>query len=31
MIMSDNLKLLEFQRTSEELRLSLKHRKKIIN
>lgn len=31
MIMSDNLELLEFQRTSEELRFSLKHREKIIN
>jgi len=30
-IMSENLELLEFQRTSEELRFSLKHREKIIN
>jgi hypothetical protein len=30
-IMSENLELLEFQKTSEELRLSLKHREKIIN
>ncbi len=30
-IMSDNLDLLEFQETSEELRFSLKHREKIIN
>jgi len=30
-IMSDNLDLLEFQEMSEELRLSLKHREKIIN
>ncbi len=30
-IMSDNLDLLEFQGTSEELRFSLKHREKIIN
>jgi len=30
-IISDNLNLLEFQETSEELRLSLKYREKIIN
>jgi len=30
-IMSNNLNLLEFQDMLEELKLSLKHRKKIIN